>query len=557
MKIAALFALLFLAAPAHAQSANTVLSAAATSSAPGSPPVTCLLDPSCQGSWTPGAADLGVDEGVYVQFEKPLRAGFVQIKAAPEGMGQLRVYVNGSNTAATSRKMTAGESMDNQILALGGQGSAVAVKSLFLKVESSGLGKPVRLEKILFFPAGKDIQEIFAGKVAPLVLGLPGLTPAGVTASSILEPVSAYHPANLFDSKADIAWSTDGKKSDGKGESFTLTLQNPQTISGLLLWNGYQRSAEHFKANGRVLEAEVQADAQPAFTIRMADQMGAQRVAFPQTLANVRQLRLTTKNIAPGSSYKDVLLSELRLVGADGRLILPQAPLPKVTAPADFSPMLNRSYASILHQPIAGKVPEEFEFYSNLSNGCDNSRLRLRDNGTFVLYKDFNYGKADSAARPTDINANVLEGNWEPKGPNIRIFGRKYVTALQKSEYLQESTSATPRVAIFQSELGVKPYRALTAEEKQKLFAMLWAKKKGPANQNQALTWIVGATRWNGTDQYRKREVHGANYAALQQALDALLQELNPLYLSSSVLSDLLLPTDESEACWHSSSPQG
>jgi len=557
MRILTLLSFLLLAAPLHAQTAPVVLSAAATSSAAGSPPVTCLLDPACQGTWTPGAADAGIDEGIYIQFEKPVSAGFLQIKSAPDGMGLLRIYVNGSTSAATERKKTTGASPDNQVLALGNNGSAVAVKSLFLKVDSSGDNKPVKLQKILFYPAGKDADAILAGGGTPLALSLPTLTPASVTASSILDPVSAYHPANLFDSKADIAWSTDGKKSDGKGESFTLTLQNPQTISGLMAWNGYQRSAEHFKANGRILEADVQADAQAPVRVKLADAMGTQRIAFPQPLANVRQLRFTIQAIAPGASYKDVLLSELRLIGADGKLILPQAALPKVAAPAAFQGMVNRSYASILHQPVAGKLPEEFEFYTNLSKGCDNARLRLRDNGTFVIYKDFNYGKEDSAVKPVDINANVLEGNWEPKGENLRIFGRKYVTALQKSEYLQESAAAVPRVQIFQSELTAKPYNSLTPDEKQKLFAMLWAKKKGSANQNQAFTWVVGATKWNGTDQNKKRQVSGTNYVALQKAMDALLQQLNPLYVSSSVLTDLLLPTDETEACYYTTSPQG
>lgn len=557
MRILTLLPFLLLASAAHAQTTPVVLSAAATSSAAGSPPITCLLDPACQGIWTPGAADSGIDEGIYVQFEKPLNAAFLQIKSAPDGMGLLRVYVNGSTSAATERKKTTGASPDNQVVALGNNGSAVAVKSLFLKVDDSGEHKPVKLQKILFYPPGKDADTILAGGVPALPLSLPSLTPATVAASSILDPVSAYHPANLFDSKADIAWSTDGKKSDGKGESFTLTLQNPQTLSGLMVWNGYQRSAEHFKANGRVLEADVQADAQAPVRVKLADQMGAQRIAFPQPLANVHQLKFTIQAIAPGASYKDVLVSELRLVGGDGKLILPQAALPKVAAPAAFQGMVNRSYASILHQPAAGKLPEEFEFYTNLSKGCDNARLRLRDNGTFVIYKDFNYGKSDSAVKPTDINANVLEGNWEPKGENIRIFGRKYVTALQKSEYLQEAASAVPRVAIFQSELTVKPYRSLTEEEKQKLFAMLWAKKKGSPNQVQPFTWVLGATKWNGTDQYKKRQVSAPNYAALVKAVDVLLQELNPLYVSSSVLSDLLLPTDEAEACWYSSTPQG
>lgn len=541
---------------AHAQGAPRVLAAAATSSAPGSAPVTCLLDPKCEGTWVSGAADAGTDEGLYVQFEKPVSAAYLQVLTAgknPKGNSELRVYINGNTSAAQSRGKIASDADGNQLLQLSG-GNAIQIKSLFLKVEApvEPGSKALPLRKILLYPTALDYQAILQGQVPPLALDLPTLAPASVSATSILEPVSAYHPAHLFDSAYDIAWSTDGKKNDGKEESFSLSFQAPQTLSGLMVWNGYQRSAEHFKANGRVLEAEIQADAAAPFRIKLADQMGAQQVAFPQALASVRQLRLTIKAIAPGNAYKDVLISELRPMDSQGKLLLPQVSLPQVAAPSAFQGMVNRSYASILHQPIAGKLPENYDFEFTLASRCDNSRVRIRDNGTFVVYKDFNYGKADSAAKPTNINAGILEGNWEPKGEKLRIFGKKYVTALQKSEYLQEATSGEPRVQIFQSEVEAKPYRSLTAEEKQKLFAFLWAKKQGSTNRNQGFIWILGATKWDGTESNKKTQVMGASFDALVRNLDPILQELNPIYLSSSVLTDLFLPTDETQACWSS-----
>lgn len=555
MKLLALLALGCSLFPIQARAeAPKLLAAAATSSASGSAPVTCLLDPKCEGRWLPGTADGGADEGLYLQFEKPVSAGYLQILSSgknPKGNQEIRVYINGNTSAAQSRGKVASDEDGNQLLQLSG-GQAIQIKSLFLKIEApyeNGL-KPLPLRKVLLYPAVSDYQEILSGKVAPLALDLPALAPATVTATSILEPASAYHPAHLFDSAYDIAWSTDGKKSDGKEESFSLKFQTPQAISGLMVWNGYQRSAEHFAANGRVLEAEVQADGSAPFRISLADKMGAQQVNFPQSLPSVRELKLTIKTIAPGKSYKDVLISELRAVGPGGKLLLPEVELPKVAAPAIFQNLVNRSYASILHQPIVGKLPEEYDLDFSLGAKCDNSRIRIRDNGTFVIYKDFNYGKEDSAAKPTSINAGVLEGNWEPKGDKLRIFGKKYVSALQKSEYLQEPASAEPRVQIFQSEVEAKPYRSLTAEEKQKLFAFLWAKKGGSSNRKQSFVWVLGSTRWNGSDAYKKTQVEGSDFDALIKSIDPILTELNPIYINSSVLSDLFLPTDETQACW-------
>ncbi|MCE9625493.1 MAG: hypothetical protein K8R69_08605, partial [Deltaproteobacteria bacterium] len=200
---------------AHAQTSATVLAAAATSSAPGSAPITCLLDPKCQGTWVPGAADSGVDDGIYLQFENPISAAYLQILAAgenPKGNQELRVYINGNTSAAQSRGKVASDPNGNQLLQLSG-GKAIQIKSLFVKIEAPGEAglKTLPLKKLLFYPAVPDYQTILQGQVPPITLNLPNLAPATVAASSILEPVSAYHPAHLFDSQYDIAWSTDGK----------------------------------------------------------------------------------------------------------------------------------------------------------------------------------------------------------------------------------------------------------------------------------------------------------------------------------------------------------
>lgn len=551
----AIISSLLLCGTAHAENA-VVLSAAATSSAPGSAPVTCLLDPVCQGSWTSGAADSGADDGLYVQFEKPVAIDFVKVVTEAADALQFdwnyELYLNGStrnkqgayHSGETSSVPEAG------VLVFGAANNADPilkpvrenVRSVFLKLNPQEAWKPGenKIKKVVF------LRQDATG-LQPIALTLPKAIPTTVAATSILEPVSAYDPANLFDSRYDFAWATDGKKTTGKNESATLTFATPQTVSGIMVWNGYQRSPEHFKANGRVTSLEVQADAQPAQTVKLADGMEPQKIAFNPPLANAKQVKLTIRDIAPGTSYKDVLLSEMRLIGAGGELLLPQTELPKVAAPPPFQGLIDRSFASILHQPFWGDLSLWGSPDFTLSQHCDNARLRLRGNGTFVIYKDFNYGKVDSAAKPTNINANVMEGNWEPKGDKLRIFGRKYVTALQLSEYLAGSAPAPSRTEIFQSEVTVKPYANLTPQEKTALFAYLWQKKKGPAAKAQKFAWIIGK---RGED----REIQGANYDDLVKKMDAELTTLNPYYVNSSVLNDLLLPTDSFEAC-HSSLP--
>lgn len=530
--------------PAHAAPV-VVLAAAATSSAPGAASVTCLLDPGCQGVWSAGAADNGIDDGLYVQFEQPVMLHFIKVTfelaAEPYAVrNAYELYLNGKTRNARG-VFGAGEGPVTapNTLFFGVRNTADPVvdavkenvRSVFLKLTPRDAWAPGtnRVKRIEFL--GPD--------QAVIPLALPTLIPATVTATSVLEPVSAYHPANLFDARYDFAWSTDGKKTPGRGESVTLTLPTPQAITGLMVWNGYQRSPEHFKANGRVTALAVQADARPPQVVRVLDQLGPQRVALNPPLADARRITFTIREIAAGATYKDVLLSELRLVGVNGTLLLPQTELPKVTPPPAFQGLVDRSFASFVHQPITGG-PTLIDGSTEADvTFCDNARIRVRANGTFVIYKDFDYGTSDSAARPANINANVLEGNWEPKGDALRIFGRKYVTTLRESEYGGSATTTT-RTEIFQSDVRVKPYTALTAAEKTELFAYLWQKKKGPAAKAQPFAWIIKKDH---------QRITGAQYGELIKRMDAALTALNPYYLHSSVLNDLLLPADDVDTC--------
>src|SRR5262245_41698164 len=76
--VAILTLVTFTTAGAHAEAA-TVISATATSTRAGAASIICRLDPGCKGSWSPGSLDSGANEGVYVQFESPVLADFVEL----------------------------------------------------------------------------------------------------------------------------------------------------------------------------------------------------------------------------------------------------------------------------------------------------------------------------------------------------------------------------------------------------------------------------------------------------------------------------------------------
>ena len=74
----ALIAVIPLPALAATNSAR-VIAATATSSSTQAASVNCLLKSDCAGSWSPGSADSGANEGVYVQFETAVDSDTVKL----------------------------------------------------------------------------------------------------------------------------------------------------------------------------------------------------------------------------------------------------------------------------------------------------------------------------------------------------------------------------------------------------------------------------------------------------------------------------------------------
>lgn len=548
MKHLALAALLSFAmtGPALAEPPPVVLTASATSSTPGSAPITCLLDPACQGTWTPGSLDYGIDEGIFLQFEQPVPASSVEVVLpVPNAVDVygLKVYVNGKTKDSEGRyyifkKDEINEGVLRVVRAERPYGMEIVplrdpIKSLFIKIDS---GPPSATEKV-------KIQKIrFIREGQPIAFALPLLQPAQVSASSALDPQTAYHPAHLFDAKTDFAWATDGKKTDGRGQFLRLQTAAPQNVAGLIVWNGYQRSETHFRSNGRVSKLEIKAANGPTQIVSLSDAMGAQRVALSLPLNGVSDLTMTIKDIIPGTKYKDVLLSEMRLITPQGQVILPQAVLPRPMPPTAWAPWVDRSLTSFLFQPVACSDCAERAYDANFLH----QRVRLRSDGSFVVYKYEETQKTDAQASPLNQVADVLEGNWEPVPAGIRIFGKKHPTLLAVSEYLKEAAPSA-EAAIFQSELRLKRYGELSPNERQGLFDRLWTAKRGPAAKNQGVRWdsCLLSEKYTQTDG----NAFGADRGAVFQAWDRFLKGVNPYVVESTMLTDVFLPTEDVRDC--------
>jgi len=126
----------------------------------------------------------------------------------------------------------------------------------------------------------------------------------------------------------------------------------------------------------------------------------------------------------------------------------------------------------------------------------------------------------------------------------IRIFGKRYTTDLRSSDYIQgRKSNKMPSAKIFQSYIKLKRYRELSKKEKSALFSYLLKSRTIPKAGKAGLRWTNLYGKWGEND------VKGNDVAALKKQLEVFLQEKNPYYISSSVLTDLLLPTTDVDVC--------
>jgi hypothetical protein len=507
--IAVLFFSLGSIAMQAATGSSTVIAAAATSSATRAASANCLLSPGCTGAWSPGSADSGANEGVYVQFEAAAEVDAVALTTnVRDANAPFTLSINGTVAKRRSTTPAAEAGKYEALYSVPDH----RIKSIFFRLGiQKGGWHDFKLPSIRFYSQGKALD-----------LALPVLVPASVTATSVLEPDVAYQPANLFDSRYDFAWSINGKTSRGKGESVEIKFSQPQNLSAMMIWNGYQRSEVHFKANGRVAKIGV-SDGTNSSSYSIADKMGSQRIVFTSPFKNVSLLKLTITEVIPGAKYPDVLISELRFLDDQNRILIPQV--------QGMVPASNPLIESLVDRSLSSVVCSSSSMPGNFQRS-----LRLRKDGSFVIY-----GKAhdEEENKKTD---QVMEGNWELRGSEIRIFGKRYSDTVVRNEYSQKAARTPP--SIFQSDLKIAKFADLSQADQQQLAALIWTRigsKADFAGANRGQIEILGIDR--------AILARGNDEPALLASLAKALREMNPWTVSSPIVADAFLLSDDVGAC--------
>ena len=355
-----------------------------------------LLDGDPATGWSPeGDAE---DEGVLLRFEQPLSIDGVSLRACTGSPAvKVTLYLDGAKVLDDEE--VGPEAKPRSF-------SPVQPRSVFVRVQSA---------------SGKvclgDLRLLLKG--TPVAISPPRQVPGSLVASSVLAPQDAFLASFLFDSRLDFGWA-EGAKGPGTGQSFTLTLEAPVELVALDLWNGYQRSEDHFRKNARAKQLAVSVDGGPSVSLAVKDTSGVQRLPLPAPLKG-RVWTVRVEGVYPGKSYPDLVLSELRLVDARG-------PFGLSTPEADTRQQALRT--RLAKSPLGKVVDRSWHGVCSSTREDSKRRLKLRSQGTFVFYEDAESTEF-AGSDDSDHRTEVFDGAWvmkNGKGPwvSVELFGRRH-----------------------------------------------------------------------------------------------------------------------------------
>lgn len=121
---------------------------------------------------------------------------------------------------------------------------------------------------------------------------------------------SSYTVANLIDGNTSSCWC-EGVVGNGIGESVSFSSSADQTVKGLVIWNGYQKSEYLYGANTRPKTIAVYADGNHVGDFDLKDSgLGSQDIVFEEPVI-AKSLTLEISDVYPGSKHEDCCVSEI------------------------------------------------------------------------------------------------------------------------------------------------------------------------------------------------------------------------------------------------------
>lgn len=131
---------------------------------------------------------------------------------------------------------------------------------------------------------------------------------ARMCVTSVLAPQAGntYGPEHLMGTGGDGAWC-EGVAGPGISQTITLHLKPAGHFRTVALTNGYAKSEQTFRRNGRVQRALIETSRGFKKTVTLKDSRDHQRLVIPKTTA--AWVRLTILDVYPGTQGTDTCMS--------------------------------------------------------------------------------------------------------------------------------------------------------------------------------------------------------------------------------------------------------
>ena len=370
-------------------------------------------DPNTSWVTMPGAA---LDEGLFFSFENPVNIDVIRVQTLPgsssiEGIINFKLYINGLEIPGF-------RTVDEPIFVNS------QVKSVFVRIDATDSMEylengirytgnlPVGISEITLLVINEESNEV------PLQVRPIRRTSGSIQASSSLEPIEAYHPDFLFDSRSEFGWADGNENSTGVVESLTFIFDQTQRIEKIKIWNGYHRSGTHFDQNERAAAISFGAEGGDAPVYQLADTMEPLVITLDTPLEG-NSFTMDVLEIYEGATYKDLVISELRFYNGEEWFVLDSGE--SETRKRDVLEWAHNTSAGVfIDKQVFACRRTDREYYTQT--------LVLRSNGSFILWKH----------RKRDDNTDIMyaDGNWQIIDDNtVRIFGRLH----RIGEYSQAS----------------------------------------------------------------------------------------------------------------------
>ncbi|MGC3999709.1 MAG: hypothetical protein QM767_20590 [Anaeromyxobacter sp.] len=351
-----------------------------------------ILDGDPTTTWSPEGDPR--DEGILLRFGETVKADGVEVVTCA-GASRFTAFADGFELGLYEYQEKKGAHA--AIWAEMGPDEFDELRSLFLRVDS-GTGC---IAELSFLKDGK-----------PLPVSPPRQVAGRLTATSTLPPAPAYHASYLFDGRLDFGW-VEGAAGSGAGEGVTIELEKPVTLTGLEVWNGYQRSEAHFTRNARARGVTVSLDGRPPIPLELRDEQGS-RIHLLPAGPPAKRITLRVTSAYPGLKYPDLVLSELRLWDAEGALRV---------ATSDREAMKRALLEQAKPTILAAFMDRKLQAWETPKLPAQS--LKLRSDHTFVAYQS-----CSSRAR---CLREAMDGTWVLSGSDagsaeIELFARAHRT---------------------------------------------------------------------------------------------------------------------------------